>query len=77
MKLNKVRSNTRTVITVGSISLGSAGAYAFVFAGVCRIVFNLEETTAIFWIGIPIFIILAILHIIFLPPYLRKTGIIS
>lgn len=76
MKLSKGNLNLRTVITVGSISLGSAGAYAFVFAGLCRIIFGLEENAAISLIGIPAFVILAALHIMFLPPYLRKARII-
>jgi len=67
----------RTTTIVGSIAIGSSAVYAFIVAGLCRIMFNLEENRALLWIGTPLFVVFLIAHICLLPKQLRKAGLIK
>lgn len=69
--------NQRTIIVVGSIGFGSSGTYAFLLAGLIRYILDLDEETALGWIGIPSFLVLFIVHIRLLPKELRKAGLID
>jgi hypothetical protein len=77
MNWQKIFASERTVTIVGSVAVGSSGIYAFIVAGLCRIMFNLDENRALLWIGIPLFVVLLIVHIWLLPRQLRKAGLIK
>ena len=58
-------------------SIGVAGIFWGGLIGwIARIVFNLEEETALLYIGLPILIAFIPITIIFLPKHLRKAGIL-
>ena len=77
MNWQKIYSTVRTTMIMGGALVGAGGFYAFVIAGICRIVFELEEKTALIWIGVPIFVAFTIWWIIYLPKHLRKAGLIE
>jgi hypothetical protein len=62
---------------VGGVALGGAGCWAFIIAGLFRIVFHLDENKSMALIALPLFIGLLIWFIRLLPRHLRKTGILS
>jgi hypothetical protein len=47
------------------------------FAGLCRLAFQLNEEVALLSIGVPLFLVLLALFIRFLPKHLRKAGMLS
>ncbi|WGY70360.1 hypothetical protein KEC55_25295 [Burkholderia cepacia] len=59
------------------VSIFSAGCYAVVVIGICRKLMGLSNGVSVFAIGIPLFIVLLVLHIRFLPKPLRKAGMLS
>ena len=77
MSLRRILAAERTITIVGSISLASSGIYAFLIASVFRLVLNVNEKSALLWIGMPSFVILLIVHIRMLPEHLRKAGFIK
>ena len=77
MNFEKIYMVVRDSIVIGSATIGTAGFYAFVIAGLCRIAFKLEENTALIWIGGPLFVAIAIWSLICLPKHLRKAGFIN
>jgi hypothetical protein len=77
MTWQKILAAERTITIVGSIAVGSSGIYAFIVSGLCRIMFDLDENRALLRIGIPLFIVLLIVHICLLPKQLRKAGLIK
>jgi hypothetical protein len=60
------------VITSASVI---SGEWGFILAGICRIFFGLEDATAL--IGLPLFFIIMIWGMIYLPAALRKAGMLS
>jgi hypothetical protein len=77
MNWRNILAAERAIMIVGSISVGSSGVYAFIVAGLCRIMFDLDENIALLGIGIPLFIVLLVVHICLLPKHLRKAGLIK
>jgi hypothetical protein len=77
MNWRRIFAAERTITIVGSIALGASGCYAFLLAGLCRLMFDLDENSALLWIGMPLFIVLLIVHIHVLPKRLRKAGLIE
>lgn len=77
MSQRRILAAERTITIVGSISLASSGLYAFLIAGVCRLVSKMNENSALLWIGMPSFVLLLLLHIRVLPKHLRKAGLIE
>lgn len=77
MSLRRILAAERTITIVGSISLASSGIYAFLIASVFRLALNVNENSALLWIGMPSFVILLIVHIRMLPEHLRKAGFIK
>jgi hypothetical protein len=63
--------------TVGLFSLFGSGCWSFLVAGLCRLLFKLEENMAMLCIGLPLFIALTTVFIRALPKHLRKAGILS
>jgi hypothetical protein len=62
---------------VGLFSLFGSGCWSFVIAGICRLAFKLEESSAYLLIGLPLFIVLSIWFIRISPKHLRKAGMLS
>ncbi|MBB5542307.1 hypothetical protein A8H39_18230 [Paraburkholderia fungorum] len=54
-----------------------ASSWSFLVAGLCRLMFKLDENIALLAIGLPMFLILLVVLIRFLPKPLRKAGILS
>ncbi len=77
MNWKKLYISTRKVIFVGAAAITSGGFYSFVIAGICRIVFKLEENAALIWIGLPIFVVTTTLTIIYFPRAMRKAGLME
>ncbi len=77
MTLKKMYYSIRTATFVGSLSVFGGAFYAFVIAGICRIVFTLEENMALTWIGGPTFFAFTTWGFIYLPRHLRKSGLIE
>lgn len=77
MSLRRIIAAERTITIVGSISLASSGLYAFLIASVFRLFLRVNESSALLWIGMPMFAMLLILHIRVLPRHLRKAGFIE
>lgn len=77
MNLKKLYISIRTIIFVGAAAIVSGGFYSFVIAGICRIVFKLEENVALIWIGLPIFVVTSALTIVYFPRAMRKAGLIE
>jgi hypothetical protein len=76
MSWRRILESERAITIVGSLAVGSSGFYAFVAAGLCRNIFDLNENMALLWIGVPLFVVLLIVRIYFLPKQLRKAGLI-
>ncbi|MFX1766170.1 hypothetical protein PWP93_26990 [Paraburkholderia sp. A1RI-2L] len=62
---------------VGGVSIGAAGFYAVIVVGVCRRLIGLSDNIALFAIGLPLFIVLLIVFVKYLPARLRKAGMLS
>lgn len=77
MSLRRILAAERTITIVGSISLASSGLYAFLIASLFRSALKVNESSALLWIGMPLFAVLLILHIWMLPKHLRKAGFIE
>lgn len=58
-------------------SIGVAGIFwGALIGGIARIVFDLEEETALLWVALPIFLAFIPFCIFVLPKHLRKAGIL-
>jgi hypothetical protein len=58
-------------------SVFSAGCWSFLVAGLCRIALRLDDNQSMLMIGLPLFIILFVLFVRYLPKPLRKAGMLS
>lgn len=56
--------------------LGAGMAWAMVFASLARWLFDLEEETALLWVGLPVLIAFLPFCVFILPKHLRKAGIL-
>lgn len=63
--------------TIYLASAIGAGCWSFLVAGLCRLAFGLDEETALLSIGLPLFVILLLVFIRFLPKPLRAAGMLS
>ncbi|MCF7694933.1 hypothetical protein KPG66_01975 [Mycetohabitans sp. B2] len=63
--------------TVCLASVVGAGCWSFLIAGICRLVFKLDEVVALLSIGLPLFIVLFVVFANYLPKPLRKSGMLS
>lgn len=77
MIFEKIYSFVRTKIIVWGSAIGAGVFYTFVITGICRLLFKMEENTALLWIGVPFFLLFTILALIYLPKRLRKAGFIE
>lgn len=64
-------------IMVGLVSAFSAGCYTVIVIGVCRKWIGLSDGISVFAVGLPLFIVLLVLHVRLLPKPLRKAGMLS
>ncbi|MCF2133969.1 MULTISPECIES: hypothetical protein [Mycetohabitans] len=55
----------------------SAGCWSFLVAGLCRIAFHLGDNESMLLVGLPLFIILFVVFLKYLPKPLRKAGMLS
>lgn len=63
------------MIIISSIGVGGI-FWGALIGGIVRIIFDLEEETALLWIALPIFIAFIPYCIFVLPKHLRKAGIL-
>ncbi|WP_152561809.1 hypothetical protein [Cupriavidus sp. SK-3] len=54
-----------------------AGCWSFVAAGLCRMAFELGDNESMLLVGLPLFVILFVVFIKFLPEPLRRAGLLS
>ena len=66
----------RTAMVIGGAWLGAGTMWAALFAGLARWLFDLEEETALLWVGLPVLIAFLPFCIFVLPKELRKAGIL-
>ena len=76
MNWQKIYSTVRTTMIMGGALVGAGGFYAVVVVGICRLIFKLEDNTAL-WIGGVVFVAFTIWGCIYLPRHLRKAGLIE
>lgn len=69
-------NSLRTILVVGCASIVSGG-WGFVIAAFVAIKFNLDENTAIIWVALPLFAIIFVWGLIYLPSPLRRAGMIK
>lgn len=66
----------RTVMVIGGAWLGAGIMWAMLFTGLARLLFGLDEETALLWVGLPVLIAFLPFCIFVLPKHLRKAGIL-
>lgn len=76
MSWQQVYVTVRTAAIVGGLTIGAGIFWAGLIGGVIRLMLNLDEETALLWIGIPIFVCFIPFGIFVLPKYLRRAGIL-
>ncbi len=62
---------------ISLMATASSCLYMVVAVWISRKIFELNESFALLWIGLPVFIILLVIHIRLLPKPLRKAGMLS
>jgi hypothetical protein len=62
---------------VGGISVGGAGFYTVLVIGICRRMIGLSDNVSTFAIGLPLFLLLLMVFVRYLPKRLRKAGMLS
>lgn len=77
MNWRRLYATVEITVTVGLFALFGAGCWSFVTAGLCRIIFKMDEKVAMLLIGLPLFFVLLIVFVRALPKPLRKAGILS
>ncbi len=76
MNWQKIYSTIRSTMIMGGALIGAGGLYAVVVVGICRLLFKLEDNTAL-WIGGVVFVVFLIWGGIYLPKHFRKIGLIE
>lgn len=66
----------RTCMVIGGAGLGAGIFWAMVFTGMARLLFGLDEETALLWVGLPVLIAFLPFCVFILPKHLRKAGIL-
>ena len=74
MNWRRLYATVQIWLTVGSLALGSAVLYSVIVVGVCRKMLDVRENIAIYWIGLPLLIVLSVWFALILPRHLRKAG---
>jgi hypothetical protein len=77
MNCRRLYATVQIWFMVGLVSVFSAGCSAVVMIGICRRLIGLSDGVSVFGVGIPIFIVLLVIHIRLLPKPLRKAGMLS
>lgn len=77
MNWRRLYATAQIWLTIGSLALGSAILYSVIVVGVCRYMFTIREAIAVYWIGLPLLIVLTVWFVLILPKYLRKAGMLS
>jgi hypothetical protein len=76
MKWSSFYVAIRTVMVVGGLGMGAGIMWAMLFTGLARLLFGLDEETALLWVGLPVLIAFLPFCIFVLPKHLRKAGIL-
>ncbi len=63
-------------MVIGGAGLGAGIFWAMVFTGMVRLLFGLDEETALLWVGLPVLIAFLPFCVFILPKHLRKAGIL-
>lgn len=77
MNWRRLYATSQIVGVVGGASIAASGFYAVIVIGICRRLIGLSENISIFAIGIPLFIVLLVVFVKYLPRRLRKAGVLS
>jgi len=77
MNWRRLYATAQKYAVIGGISVGGAGCWSFLVAGLCRIAFQLGDNESVLLIGLPLFIVLLVVFIRHLPKPLRKAGMLS
>ena len=75
MNWQKIYVTVRTCLIIGG-SMGAGLMWAALGVGLSRWLFELDEQTALLWVGLPIFLAFIPFCIFILPKHLRKAGIL-
>lgn len=65
------------VAVVGGISIGASGFYSAIAIGICRKLIGLSDGVSLFAIGFPLFMVLLVMFVKYLPGRLHKVGMLS
>ncbi len=77
MNWHRLYASLQTWFVICLTSIFAAGCWSFLVAGLCRIAFDLGDSESILMIGLPLFFVLTVLFMKFLPEPLRKAGMLS
>ncbi|WP_157646253.1 hypothetical protein [Burkholderia ubonensis] len=77
MNWRRLYATLQICFTVCLASAVGAGCWSFLIAGICRLVLKIDEEVALLSIGLPLFIVLFIVFVKYLPKPLRKAGMSS
>lgn len=76
MNWSRLYAKLQRLVVVGCMSILSGG-WALLVAGIFKVVFKLDEKVAILYLGLPLFLLILIWSLIYLPRALRKAGMLS
>lgn len=77
MNWMRLHATLQIFFVVGGASVAASGFYAFLAILVARKFMGLSENISIFFIGLPIFIILFVFFVKRLPAQFQKSGFLS
>ncbi len=66
----------RTLMVIGGAWLGAGVIWAALITGLIRWLFDLDEETALLWVGLPVLVAFLPFCVFVLPKHLRKAGIL-
>ncbi|HEX7685884.1 MAG TPA: hypothetical protein VF446_20485 [Trinickia sp.] len=77
MNWKRLYATLQIWLMVFLVSAAAAGCYAVVVIGICRRLIGLSDNVSVLAIGLPVFIIILLVFIKYLPKPLRKAGMLS
>ena len=77
MNWMRLHATLQIFFVVGGVSVAASGFYAFLVILVAQKFMGLSENISIFFVGLPIFLILFVFFVKRLPAQLRKSGFLS
>lgn len=73
----RLYATLQTLLVVALASVVSSAFYAIIAIGVFRKIFGFSDGDALLYVGVPIFVALALICFKKLPKHLRKAGVLS